>query len=180
MRKTFSLLLILFLAGTGFAQAQEKSNVVKTSLVSPFLNTYVLAYERALNEDMGLQMGFYYSGASTLGVNFSGFALTPEFRYYLSDEKTAPNGAFIAPYLRYQNFTLDEDTGTSSATFTGFGGGLLLGVQRVFKETISLSAFIGPAYITPSVEYEDPDNQFFDRGSGGFWARAGINIGIVF
>lgn len=180
MKKSLILLLAIFSSGIGITNAQLKSNVIKTSLVSPFLSTYVLAYERALNEDMGVQMGFYYSGASTLGANFSGFSLTPEFRYYLSEEKVAPNGAFIAPYLRYQNFTIDEDSGTASATFTGIGGGLLIGVQRIFKETISLSAFIGPAYISPTVEYEDPENQFFDRGAGGFWARAGINVGVAF
>ncbi len=179
MKKIIVLLTIISL-GMGVTQAQLKSNVIKTSLVSPFMNTYVLAYERALNEDMGVQLGFYYTGADVLNANFSGFSLTPEFRYYLSEEKSAPNGAFIAPYLRYQSFTIDEQSGTASATLNGIGGGLLIGVQRIFKETISLSAFIGPAYISPSVEYEDPENRFFDRGDGGFWARAGINVGLVF
>ncbi len=180
MKKNLILLLGIIFLVWGASHAQLKSNVIKTSLVSPFLNTYVLAYERTLNEDMGVQLGFYYTGADVLNANFSGFSVTPEFRYYLSEEKTAPNGPFIAPYLRYQSFTIDEPSGTSSATLNNIGGGLLIGVQRIFKETISLSAFIGPAYLSPSVEYEDPENQFFDRGDGGFWARAGINVGIVF
>jgi len=129
---------------------------------------------------MGAQLGFYYTGAKALNASFSGFALTPEFRYYLSKTKTAPNGAFVAPFLRYQNFALEDDSNTATATFTSIGGGLLVGVQRVFKETITLSAFIGPAYISPTINYEDPDQQFFDRGDKGFWARAGINIGIMF
>lgn len=166
--------------GTMIIQAQQKNNVIKTSLISPFVSTYVVAYERVLNEDMGLQIGLYYSGADVFEADFRGYAITPEFRYYLSEEKTAPDGAFIAPYLRYQSFTIDDESSTSSATLTGLGGGLLIGVQRVFKGTVSLSAFIGPAYIAPSIEYEDPENQFFDRGNGGFWARAGINVGIAF
>lgn len=180
MKKSLILLLGVISFSIGVTHAQLKSNVIKTSMVSPFLNTYVLAYERALNEDMGVQLGFYYTGADVLEANFSGFSITPEFRYYLSEEKTAPNGAFIAPYLRYQSFTIDEESGTDSATLNGIGGGLVIGVQRVFKETITLSAFIGPAYISPSVEYNDPENQFFDRGDGGFWARAGINVGVAF
>ncbi|MGC9342127.1 MAG: DUF3575 domain-containing protein, partial [Bacteroidales bacterium] len=149
------------------------------SLASPFLNTYVLAYERVLNKDMGAQLGFYYTGANALEAKFSGFAITPEFRYYLSESKTAPNGAFVAPFLRYQNFTLEDEESLASGTLTSFGGGLLVGVQRVFKETITLSAFIGPAYVSPKIDYEDPEEDFFSR-DGGFWARAGINIGIMF
>lgn len=179
MKKIIAILLFAIFSLTGIVNAQNK-NIIKTSLTSPFLSTYVLAYERALNEDMGLQLGFYYTGASTLDVTFSGFSITPEFRYYLSEQKTAPNGAFIAPYLRYQNFTLDDDETGASATLTGIGGGVLIGIQRVFKETISLSAFIGPAYIAPSVDYDDPDTEFFTRDTGGFWARAGVNVGIAF
>ena len=179
MKKIVLLTFILCMISSGIIHAQ-KSNVLKTSLTSPFLRTFVLAYERAVNENVGAQLGFYYTGASTLDVRFSGFALTPEFRYYLSEEKQAPNGAFIAPFFRYQSFTLEDQENIASANFTGIGGGLLIGIQRVFKETISLSAFIGPSYISPSVEYNDPGNEFFDKGSGGFWARAGVNIGIAF
>jgi len=179
MKKITVLILFTLFMFSAVVNAQ-KSNLIKTSLTSPFLKTYVIAYERVVNENVGAQLGFYYTGASTLDVQFSGFAITPEFRYYLSEEKAAPNGAFIAPFFRYQSFTLEDQENIASANFTGIGGGLLIGIQRVFKETISLSAFIGPSYISPSVEYNDPGNEFFDKGSGGFWARAGVNIGIAF
>ena len=97
----------------------QKTNVVKTSLTSIFLNTGVLAYEKAINEDMALQLGVYYTGASALDAKFSGFAITPEYRYYLSSDKVAPNGGFVAPYFRYQNFTLEDQSSGASATFTG-------------------------------------------------------------
>lgn len=172
------LAVIIFCSSTLNAQ---KTNVVKTSLTSIFLNTFVVAYEKALNEDMGAQLGFYYTGASALDTKFSGFAITPEFRYYLSSDKIAPNGPFVAPFFRYQNFTLEDSSSDETATFTGVGGGILIGAQRVFKDVITLSAFIGPSYISPSVTYDNPDSSWeFDRGNGGFWARAGVNIGIVF
>ncbi|MCF8380331.1 MAG: DUF3575 domain-containing protein [Bacteroidales bacterium] len=180
MKKILFSLLAGLLLTSGLLNAQ-KTNVVKTSLTSIFLKTYVLDYEKAFNEDMSGQLGFYYTGYSFLDVKFSGFAITPEFRYYLSDEKTAPNGAFIAPYFRYQNFTLEDASTSETATFTGIGGGILIGAQRVFKDVITLSAFIGPSYISPSVTYDNPNTTWeFERGSGGVWARAGINVGIVF
>ncbi len=181
MKKIVLLPFFVCMMSSGIIYAQ-KSNIVKTSLTSPFLRTFVLAYERAVNENIGTQLGFYYTGASTFDTRFSGFAITPEFRYYLSEEKQAPNGAFIAPFFRYQNFSLEDESETpASATFTGIGGGIVVGIQRIFKETISLSAFIGPSYISPTVKYDDPTTtQFFDRGDGGFWARAGVNIGIAF
>jgi hypothetical protein len=179
LKKITIIFAVIIFAGTGINFAQ-KDNVIKTSLVSPFLSTFVLAYERVINEEMSTQLGFYYTGASVLEAGFKGFAITPEFRYYLSEEKTAPNGVFIAPFFRYQSFSLDEESTTNTATLTGIGGGLLIGVQRVFKETITLSAFAGPSYISPSIKYDNPQNAFFERGDGGFWARAGVNIGIAF
>lgn len=179
MKKIVPVFLLAVFCISATLNAQ-KSNVIKTSLTSPFLNTFVLAYERVLNEDMGAQVGFYYTGANVLEARFTGFSITPEFRYYLSETRTAPDGAFIAPFLRYQNFSIEDSEASGNGTFTAIGGGLLIGIQRVFKETICLSAFIGPAYVSPTIEYEDPDQQFFNRGDGGFWARAGINIGIMF
>lgn len=177
-------ILISFLAGilltSGVLNAQ-KTNVVKTSLTSIFLKTYVVAYEKAFNEDMAGQLGFYYTNFTFLSAKFSGYSVTPEFRYYLSEEKIAPNGAFIAPFLRYQSFTLEEESSGESGTFTGIGGGILIGAQRVFKDVITLSAFIGPSYISPSITYDDPNTVGeFERTEGTVWARAGINVGIVF
>ncbi len=179
MKKVLISILAGLILSSGILNAQ-KTNVVKTSLTSIFLKTYVIAYEKAINEDMTAQLGFYYTQASVLETEFSGFSITPEFRYYLSEEKVAPNGAFIAPFFRYQNFSIDDPDGAASATLTGIGGGILIGAQRVFKDVITLSAFIGPAFISPSVSYEDPSDAWFEQGDGGVWARAGINVGIAF
>ena len=64
----------------------QKQNVIKTDLFSAILRTGVLKYERALNEDMSLQLGAFYTGYSPRDVDarLSGFGITPEFRYYLS------------------------------------------------------------------------------------------------
>ncbi len=189
MKKITLTILAIFLLGSLVSHAQVKSNLIKTSLSAPLFRTYVLAYERVLNPDMGLQLGFYYLDWKVSGTGLGGFAITPEFRYYLSETREAPNGAFIAPFLRYHSYNgesadLDPmDPDYAKASITIFGGGLLVGAQRVFKDVISLSAFIGPSYSTANIDYEDNVNDVdldFGTFNGGFSVRAGINIGVAF
>ncbi len=182
MKKLLLGIIVLSLVGTVATQAQ-KQNALKTSLTSIFLRTYLFSYERAINEDMSGQLGFYFSGASAGDVKFSGYTITPEFRYYLSEDKSAPNGAFVAPFLRYQTFTLEDNSGATgaSADFTAFGAGLIVGTQRVFKDVIVLSAYIGPWYASPTLTYDDPNNSFEVQGiDGNFRVRTGISVGVVF
>ena len=180
MKKILLSFIVFILLGSLVTFAQH-SNVLKTSLTSPFLKTWVLAYERVINDDMSAQLGFYYTGSDLFDGSFSGFAITPEFRYYLSEEKVAPNGAFIAPFFRYQSFTVTDDV-DAEGTLNVVGGGILIGIQRVFKDKISLSAFIGPSYISPSWSYSDSNTTEINIGrtEGGVWARAGVNLGVVF
>ncbi len=126
---------------TGVIQAQERKNLVKTSLFFPLLETFTLSFERVLNEEMSLQ-------ATVFAGDISDFAVMPEFRYYLSENRIAPSGTFVAPYL-----FIGEEA----------GGGIMVGVQRLFKSKISLDAFLGPMV----------------RGDG-VAAMGGINLGIAF
>ena len=96
MKKTIlSLIIIVSTAVT--LQAQTKMNTVKTDLFSPILRTYVLKYERALNEDISVQLGFFYTGIKPreTETTLTGIGITPELRYYLS-ETPAPNGTYLA------------------------------------------------------------------------------------
>jgi hypothetical protein len=178
--KKFLLSFVFFiLMGTFITNAQH-SNVVKTSLTAPFLRTGLIAYERVLNEDMSVQLGFYYTESTILDASFKGFAITPEFRYYLSEDKLAPNGAFLAPFFRYQSFTLTDNDGIEGS-LNVVGGGILIGIQRVFKDQITLSAFGGPSFVSPSIDVKNQSETLdFGETTGRVWARAGINLGIVF
>ena len=186
MKKLLTLSAIMLIMTVVSVNAQ-KSNIIKTSLTSIFLKTVNLDYEHALNESSSLQLGVYYTGASLYDSKFSGFAITPEYRYYLSASKTAPNGAYVAPWLRYQNFSAKSGTQGmetyAKGTVNIVSLGLCVGVQRTFKDKISLGAYIGPGYYFPSVKYEDSTGTF-DFGSfnsnGYVWGRADIDIGIMF
>lgn len=184
MKKTimilFSGIIICMIANSASAQEPIK-NLVKVNLLSPLARTGSFFYEHALNEDYSLQMGFFYSGLSIDETKFRGFGLTPELRYYLSEKHSAPQGVFLAPFLRYQSFNVSLDDNSSKATYSSFGGGILVGSQAVFKNKISLDAWIGPSYNSGTLKVETGDEDDFSIGSlDGFGVRFGITLGIGF
>lgn len=127
MKNQFLLLVVAFVVLVNpIAEAQVKSNVIKTSLTAPILKTYTLAYEHAFNSDISAQLGFnYFAGWKIGDSRLNGFSVTPEFRYYLSESKEAPRGGFIAPFARYGSTGIkagvigDEDYGKADITLIG-------------------------------------------------------------
>jgi len=188
MKKFILPLLLVFAISASTSSFGQVSNVVKTSLTAPLFKVYTIAYEKAFNPDMSAQLGFGYFGGWKIGDGkIDGFTVTPEFRYYLNEEKGAPKGGFIAPYLRYASYTLkvgevgDVDYGKASLNL--IGGGILVGTQKVFKDVISLEAFIGPAYSNASLTVKDGTgiSEGYDlKLLDGFGVRAGVTIGVAF
>ncbi len=165
------------------AKADEpvSQNIIKANLFSPIVRTGSFFYERVLNEDMSFQLGFFYTGASISETSFRGVGITPEFRYYLSETRPAPSGVFVAPYARYQNFSITAEGESGKGTFSGIGGGLLVGWQTLLKNTISLEGFIGPAYTSANVKVTDGDEEDFELGFfDGFGVRFGFTVGLAF
>ncbi|MEZ4605216.1 MAG: DUF3575 domain-containing protein [Bacteroidales bacterium] len=144
MKKATLFAVLGLLLSTGL-MAQKKSNI-KTDLLSPIIRTYVLKFETAISENSSIQVGALYTNfllGSDAG-DFSGFAVTPEFRYYLS-ETPAPNGTYIAPNVRYMKHTVTDLNGdTGSLSSLGFG--LNLGKQLVAKDIFVVDAWFGPTY----------------------------------
>jgi hypothetical protein len=183
MKKSI-LLFALMLAGLSqMIQAQDsKKNVIKLNLMSPFIRTFNLAYERVLNENMGLQIRGYYTGYKNKEedpqTQTKGFGIIPEFRLYLSDKKSAPAGFFIAPFIRFDKFDVTdsyEDGNEVTGTSTDFGAGLLIGHQAVFSNIVTLEVFIGPQYIFSNQEGDVEESDF-----NGVLPRGGLTVGLLF
>ena len=183
------MLAAFFALTTGAVQAQ--SNVFKINILSPVVSTGSVFYERTIAEDKSLQLGVFYTGFSVGDTKFSGFGVTPEFRKYLSSSKQAPEGFYLAPFLRYQSFNLkteysdwsgDSESTTAEATYNTFGGGLLIGKQWVFKDLIVLDTFFGPSYNAGNIKAKDGANEeTFETGAfGGFGIRTGVALGLKF
>lgn len=159
----------------------QKMNAVKTNLFSPILRTGHLLYERVINEDMSIQLGFFYTAYtdSDTDVSLKGWGITPEFRYYLSEETSAPDGFYLAPSFRYQTFTVEDPSDSESGTLTSFGFAVNFGKQMLLKDIIIVDAFLGPSYNFRNLETEgDIDTPISE--ADGFGIRIGLVIGVAF
>ena len=189
--KKFLLAASLLLAA-GAASAQD--NVVKVNILSPIFGTGSFFFEHKLSASSSIQLGALFTNWNVDdNTNVTGFAITPEYRFYLSETKEALRGFYVGPFLRYQNLTLKyTDTfynGTntspqkSEASLNTFGGGVLIGHQWIFKQRFSLDTFLGPSYNGGSVSYK---NSSFNNGTDdaglfkGFGIRTGVTFGLAF
>ncbi|MEI9919723.1 MAG: DUF3575 domain-containing protein [Bacteroidota bacterium] len=180
MRKINFLASVLFVALAGSAIAQP-TNAIKINLLSPVVRTINLAYEHAINENGSVQLGFFYSGAKVGDTKISGWGLTPEYRFYLS-ESPAPDGFYVAPFIRYNSFTAEDksDNTTNKATVTQFGGGVVVGRQWVFKERVTFDIFIGPKYQSSTIKVTQGSDNFSGSLFNNFGIRGGLTLGIAF
>jgi hypothetical protein len=180
MRTIRLLTLVTFVALAGSAIAQP-TNAIKINLLSPVARTFNIAYEKAINENGSFQLGFFYSGAKVSDTKISGWGITPEYRFYLSSTP-APNGFYVAPFLRYNSFTASDNTGSeiNKATISQFGGGAVVGRQWVFKERVTFDMFIGPKYQNTSTKVTSGQNSFSGSLFNSFGIRGGITLGIAF
>ena len=157
MKKTFlAFLTIILFSNSLFSQ----KNVIKVNIFSPLLLTLNVAYERVISPNLGLQFRGHVGGSEDMAYGF-----IPELRYYPSEVKDAPNGFYVAPFLRYLG--TNEGTGL-------FGGGFIIGIQPIFGK-ITLDAFVGLNYLASSSSGTD----IFDI-SPGFLPRAGVAVGLAF
>jgi hypothetical protein len=174
MKKSITLLSLLVSAVVVHAQ------VVKINILSPVFRTLNVQYEQAISKNSSLQLGFFYTGYKDGDLKFSGIGITPEFRYYLSNTD-APEGVYIAPFVRYQSFTLEHEPSNDKGTYTAFGGGLILGKQWIFKNKITLDLFIGPSYSSGDLKVKSGDGDSLDVDVfDGFGLRTGICFGFKF
>lgn len=179
MRKLQLLSTIAFVVMASAAIAQ--SNAVKINLLSPVARTINLAYERAISENGSIQLGFFYTGAKIADTKIDGFGITPEYRIYLSSTP-APNGFYVAPFLRYINFKAEDKTDNTinKATVTQFGGGVVVGRQWVFKERVTFDLFIGPKYQGTDIKVTSGQDSFSGSLFNNFGIRGGITLGVAF
>jgi hypothetical protein len=177
MKKKILLLGILgLMTTTVFAQ----ENAIKLNPLSAIVATGNIAYERAVSDKQSFQLGLYYTGFKITTTKFSGFGITPEYRFYLGREVL--NSFYAAPYIRYQSLSLKETEFDSKATLSLFGGGVVLGRQWVIGDSFTIDLFLGPNYSSGSVKVSTGDDTHFD-GLGmfkGFGLRTGLTLGLAF
>ena len=159
-------------------------NAVKTDLFGWFAGVGVLKYERVFSENISAQLGFFYAWdfpAYDEGYFATGFAITPEFRYYLSNKNPAPRGIYLAPNYRYQKLETENLEENSEAIVITNSIAINLGYQLVLKDLFLVDAWVGIGYnitsvVEPAVSGSWP-NYNSDYPIAG---RFGVSIGLVF
>jgi hypothetical protein len=180
MKKLFTLLLTSVIVINSFAQdkpaVSTDKNVLKVNALSVFLGTGSVFYEHKFSDNISGQLGVAYLGLKLGDTKFSGLILTPEFRFY--PKKNAIDGMYIAPYLRYQNFTLQS--GDNKGTLSTMGGGLLFGRQWITNSGFTMDLFFGGHYSGSKVKVTSGTDTFDSDRLSGFGVRIGFALGFAF
>jgi hypothetical protein len=180
MKKVIILFLAVSFAFPSFSQEKPQvapeNNVLKINALSLFLGTGSVFYERKLSDATSGQLGLAYVGLKYQDTKFSGIILTPEVRIY--PRKNAIDGFYVAPYLRYQNYTLQS--GSDKGTLSSMGGGFLFGREWITKSGFTMDLFFGGHYGSSNIKVKSGTDNFKTDFITGFGIRVGFAIGFAF
>lgn len=179
MKKIITLMLLAILAIPSIAQESnesEEKNVLKVNTLSLIIGTGSIFYEREFTNNLSGQMGVAYLNYKIEDAKFTGLILTPEMRFY--PKQNAIDGFYIAPYVRYQNFSIEGDNG--KGTYSNIGGGVAFGRQWITKSGFTMDLFFGGHYGSGKVEVESGTEDFDTAKFDGFRTRIGFAIGFAF
>lgn len=183
------LLLSLGLVASSAIVANAQDNAVKLNVTALAFSIGNASFEHKLSDKSSFQVGAFYASYGS-DIKFTGFGITPEYRFYMTGE--AMEGLFLAPFVRYQNFSIDNGTyynyttgtsGADKASINTFGGGVNVGYQWIFGGHFSLETFLRLGYNGGSVKSDlnrDGDDY---TGLSYFKGRSilpGLNMGFAF
>jgi hypothetical protein len=166
--KKLSVSFVLLLTGI-LAFAQQ--NVIKVGLGSAFSSNLNIKYERAFAEKHSIQVALladfnqkydndrFNDGriGSFLDVivdepfsaTLGGFAIVPEYRYYLS-KKGSPRGFYLGAYGKYRqrNLNVESNFGTNygvkgRGVLWNVGAGIGMGAQFIISDAFVIDWYIG-------------------------------------
>lgn len=181
MKKLFVSAMLIAVCFSASAQSEMRTNAIKLNPLSLAFLTGNISYEKAVSKTSSVQLGVFYSGVNFSGLKYSGFGLTPEYRIYFGGGKQALNGVYAAPFVRYQNFTLEDTEIDNKTTFTTIGGGATIGWQKMWNSGFVLNLFAGPSYNSAKFKNESDEEEFDIKGGfTGFGIRTGLTIGFGF
>ena len=198
MKKSLLFVLIFALiplinvtSQTNVVNVTSQKNVVNLGLGGLALGNVALNYERNLSDSraVSLNTGFliprklpsviYDALIEEINIDadnkISGFFIMPEYRFYPT-YKIAPEGFYIAPFIKFNYYTLDlrgdfnDVTADIKGKYTAIGGGVQFGMHWIIKERVSIDFYLaGPGLyydnLSLRLESDDPDVDY--DGFGG-------------
>lgn len=198
--KSIFICALLMISAVANVHAQEEKQPVINIKTNPFasmLNMIPLSIEAFITNDFSASANVFIisssNGMSETYFEQSGFGISPELRYYFTDnvlngQKNRVYAAALYSYEQGANATLDRYDNPIPGWSHAVGGALLIGNQWFFKNRFTVDLFLGPAYMS-YVKNEDFDTNL---SKGGFFlgmlgskatgtrVKFGFNIGIAF
>jgi hypothetical protein len=148
------------LVGIALLTGQAQENTIKIGLLSPLGRNLTLEYERVIADQQSIAVHAGYvipwNDPFSLADDFegisnprvSGFNVTPQYRFYLSQRSYAPKGLYVAPYLRYYRLSFETDYqddfdmasvgGSLRARYSTTGLGAQLGYQWIVNDLFTV------------------------------------------
>jgi hypothetical protein len=183
MKRIFAVMLLVVVVITTYGQeahpVSTDKNVLKINTLSLFLGTGSIFYERKFTDNSSGMMGLGYLSFKFGDTKFSGLILTPEYRIYV--KKDAIDGFYVAPYLRYQNYSLTVTSASAKGALNVFGGGAALGKQWITNGGFVMDLFFGAHYGSASLSVDTGTADSFDtKNFSGLKTRVGFALGFSF
>lgn len=162
----------------------EPNIAIKINATQLGLKNLSFQGEYGFHRKMSVALGFSYFMKRNLpgyqsdehfgDINYGGYAITPEFRFYPGgrEDKPAPRGFYIALYARYAKYKATQPvsyteektasnpypktyTANSTQTYGGMNGGFMLGYQWIFGGHFTFDFWIfGAGYGKAKYTYE--------------------------
>ncbi|MEX0313299.1 MAG: DUF3575 domain-containing protein [Allomuricauda sp.] len=165
MKKTYLITIAFILMGMA-VKAQE--NVVKVNPLALLFGSLEIGYERVLSESQSFQIDLGYQSFSSGNLNYRGFGLGAQYRFYVQQAKNAPEGWFLAPVASYYTAKAD-DLKTTMLIAGGVGG------YQWNWDPITLDLYGGPAFFSIN-----SDDDAFNFGFDGLGLKLGASLGLGF
>ncbi len=180
MKKLILAVAIMATGTAAFAQKDEaKPNIVKVNPLGLVFGAATVAYERALSEKSSIVLAPSFGGYKLAGFKYSSYGFGGEYRFYLSNTKSAPAGFYAGPGVGFTTGKIKVDGSSTEAKFTSFGGKAIIGNQWVWSSGFVLDLNGGIQY--SSYSYKDNENSIFTGlKASGIFPALGFSLGYNF
>ncbi len=179
MKKILAACACFVLVATVKAQDGPK-NVVKINPLGIFFGSASVAYERALSEKSSVVIAPSFGYIKSGGSKYTTFGLAAEYRFYLSQSKSAPTGWYVGPGASFASGTAkmtDSFNGTNEkVSVSGFSVKGIVGHQWIFNGGFALDLNAGIQYFSLKVK----DNSEGIGSFNGILPALGIAVGYGF
>ena len=158
----------------------QGTNVVKIDPVPLITSTLKASYEYASNDEISAQINASYTfGIDIADVDFDGFGIGAEGRYYISKDSYAPAGFYIGSFIHFNSLKVEDAEGDPDKLRIYRIGGFI-GNQWVWNGRICFDLNIGGEYAKAKafdVEITDDD---YENSVEGYLPKFAAAIGYNF